>query len=83
MFIRSATSTAGPRTSTGLPLERSEPLRSTTVAEWLGNPAAAPYVTSIGLFLWLMLITAVLEIVMTARGQYLLARKGDTHTFSQ
>ena len=32
-FIRSATSTAGPRTSTGLPLERSERLRSMTVTE--------------------------------------------------
>jgi len=33
IFIRSVTSTAGPRTSTGLPLERSAPLRSTTVTE--------------------------------------------------
>jgi len=34
MFMRSTIGIAGRRTSTGAPLERSDPLRSTTVAEW-------------------------------------------------
>ena len=40
------------------------------IARWLGNPEAAVYMVPIGVFLWLMLITSVLEISMIARKQY-------------
>ena len=47
--------------------------RASDVAARLGNPAIAPYVLPIGVFLLLMLITAVLEISMVARKRYTLA----------
>jgi O-antigen/teichoic acid export membrane protein len=47
--------------------------RSSDVARWLGNPAVAPYILPIGVFLLFMLITAVLEISMVAAKHYVLA----------
>jgi O-antigen/teichoic acid export membrane protein len=47
--------------------------RAGDVAARLGNPAIAPYVLPIGVFLLFMLITAVLEISMVARKHYVLA----------
>ena len=40
---------------------------------WLNNPALGAYMRLLGLFLLLMLVSNVLEIVMIARGRYLLA----------
>lgn len=41
-----------------------------SIAHWLNNSALAGYIPLIGIFLLLMLVSAVLEIVMTARKRY-------------
>ena len=46
---------------------------SSDIARWVGNPEVAAYLVPIGIFLLLMLMTAVLEISMIARKQYLRA----------
>ena len=43
---------------------------SSNIARWLGNPGVETYVVPIGIFLLLMLMTAILEISMIARKQY-------------
>src|SRR5579864_9331718 len=53
---------------------------SPEIARKVGNPAAAAYLVPIGVFLLLMLMTAVLEISMIARKQYL--RAAFTYAFS-
>jgi O-antigen/teichoic acid export membrane protein len=40
------------------------------IASWLNNPGLVGYIPLIGVFLFLMLISAVLEIVMTARKRH-------------
>lgn len=46
-------------------------LEREAVAALLGNPGLAPYLPQVGLFLLLMLLSVVLEIVLTARKQHL------------
>lgn len=43
------------------------------LAAWLNNPELARHLTLLGVFILLMMASAVLEIVITARGQYGLA----------
>ncbi len=47
--------------------------RASDVAQRLGNPSIAPYVAPIGVFLLLMLVTAILEISMVSAKRYTLA----------
>lgn len=44
-----------------------------TLAKWLGNPHLMAYAVPIGILLFLMLMSAVLEIVMVSRKEYLRA----------
>jgi O-antigen/teichoic acid export membrane protein len=60
-------------TATGLACWMLLGAASPTLASWLNNPELMPYLTWIGAFLLLMLVSSVLEIAMVARGRYVLA----------